>query len=233
VADSLAAIEEKIELQHRLSWTELLAHLDADWAGPAGEKARLTLKSAGRFGNGGSASDRWAVKISQAFSSEVIGKRTPKGLKMIPGIFSWALNLQLGWKLGATPNGRHAGEPISHGAGPDPGFRKDGAATAMAVAVARVQCPYGNTAPMQIDLDPSLDCSPESVEKVAALIRGHFDLGGTQININILNKEQLIAADKDPGLFPDLVVRVTGFSVYFSSVSPDMRRLVVDRLICN
>jgi formate C-acetyltransferase len=103
----------------------------------------------------------------------------------------------------------------------------------MAVAVAKVQCGYGNTSPMQIDLDPSLSNTQENVEKISALIRGHFDLGGTQINMNILNKEQVLEANKNPGLFPDLVVRVTGFSVYFSSLSPDMRKLVVDRLISN
>jgi pyruvate-formate lyase len=232
-ADSFAALEERIELQRRLTWPELLAHLDADWVGPEGEKARLTMKTAGRFGNGSSLGDEWAGRIAQTFSAEVRSHRTPMGLMMIPGIFSWALNIQFGRKLGATPNGRHAGEPISHGASPDPGFRRDGAATAMAVAVAKVQCGYGNTAPMQIDLDPSLSNTPEGVDKVAALIRGHFDLGGTQININILNKDQLIEAHRNPSLFPDLVVRVTGFSVYFSSLSPDMRKLVVDRLICN
>ncbi|MDR3735781.1 MAG: pyruvate formate lyase family protein [Acidobacteriaceae bacterium] len=233
VADSFAALQEKIDMQHCLSWPELLAHMDGDWAGPAGEIARLTMKYSGRFGNGESTGDEWAVRIAQSFSSAVVKNRTPRGLKMIPGIFSWALNIQLGKKLGATPNGRHASDPISHGASPDPGFRRDGAATAMAVAVAKVQCGYGNTAPLQIDLDPSLPDTPESVDKVAALILGHFDLGGTQININILNKQQVVEADRNPKLFPDLIVRVTGFSVYFASLSPEMRKLVVDRLICN
>jgi formate C-acetyltransferase len=233
VADSFAALQERIDMQHCLSWPELLTHIDADWAGPACEIARLTMKYSGRFGNGESTGDAWAVRIAQSFSSAVVKNRTPRGLKMIPGIFSWALNIQLGKKLGATPNGRHASDPISHGASPDPGFRRDGAATAMAVAVAKVQCGYGNTAPLQIDLDPSLTDTPESVDKVAALILGHFDLGGTQININILNKQQVVEADKNPKLFPDLVVRVTGFSVYFASLSPEMRKLVVDRLICN
>jgi formate C-acetyltransferase len=232
-ADSFAALQERIDSEHRLCWTELLAHMDADWAGPKGEIARLTMKNAGRFGHGESNGDAWAVRIAQSFSSAVVNNRTPRGLKMIPGIFSWALNIQLGKKLGATPNGRRAGEPISHGASPDPGFRRDGAATAMAVAVAKVQCAYGNTAPLQIDLDPSLPNTPENVDKVAALIRGHFDLGGTQININILDRKQLIEANRNPKLFPDLVVRVTGFSVYFASLSPEMRKLVVDRLICN
>jgi pyruvate-formate lyase len=232
-ADSFASLQERIDSEHRFSWAELLVHLDADWTGPDGELARLTMKGSGRFGNGESSGDAWAVRIAQSFSSAVAKKQTPNGLRMIPGIFSWALNIQLGKKLGATPNGRRAGEPISHGASPDPGFRRDGAATAMAVAVAKVQCGFGNTAPLQIDLDPSLPNTPESVSKVAALIQGHFDLGGTQININILNKQQLIDAHKDPKLFPDLVVRVTGFSVYFASLSPEMRKLVVDRLICN
>jgi formate C-acetyltransferase len=232
-ADSFAALQERIDSQHRFSWPELLSHLDADWSGPEGEIARLTMKNSGRYGNGESSGDAWAVTIAQSFSSAVAKNRTPKGLRMIPGIFSWALNIQLGKKLGATPNGRRAGEPISHGASPDPGFRKDGAATAMAVAVAKVQCGYGNTAPLQIDLDPSLPNTPESVDKVAALIRGHFDLGGTQININILDKQTVIEADNNPNLFPDLVVRVTGFSVYFASLSPEMRRLVIDRFICN
>ena len=66
---------------------------------------------------------------------------------MIPGLFSWASMIAMGKEIGATPNGRHAGEPISHGPNPDPGFRKDGAPTALAVAVAAVQPGYGNTAP--------------------------------------------------------------------------------------
>jgi formate C-acetyltransferase len=232
-ADSFASLEEMIDTRHLLSWQDLLVQLDADWTGPEGEKARLMMKKAGKYGAGRSCGDAWAARISQAFSSVVKDKPTPGGLMMIPGIFSWALNIQLGKKLGATPNGRHAGEPISHGASPNPGFRKDGAATAMAIAVASVQCGYGNTAPMQIDLEPSLTNSAENVDNISALIDGHFCLGGTQININILNREQLIEANKNPKLFPDLQVRVTGFSAYFASLSPEMRKLVMDRLICS
>ena len=58
-----------------------------------------------------------------------------------------------------------------------------------------------------------------------------IDLGGTQININVMNKEQILEAHKDPSKFPDLVVRVTGFSAYFASLSPEMRQFVVDRIV--
>jgi formate C-acetyltransferase len=231
-ADSFAAVEERIEKQHRMTWKELRAHLKSNWAGLEGEHARIMMKNSPRFGSGGSLGDEWAVRIARAFTETVKEKPTPRGFMMIPGLFSWVLNLSMGKNIGATPNGRRAGDPISHGANPDPGFRKDGAPTALAVAVAAVQPGYGNTAPLQIDLDPSFSNTPEDVEKVSALICGHCALGGTQVNINILSKEQVLEAHKEPGKFPDLIVRVTGFSAYFASLSPEMRQFVVDRIVC-
>jgi formate C-acetyltransferase len=150
---------------------------------------------------------------------------------MVPGLFSWALTLAMGREVGATPNGRRAGDPISHGPNPDPGFRKDGAPTALAAAVAAVQPGYGNAAPMQLDLDPGISDEAGGLARVEALVRGHFALGGTQINLNVLSKAQLLEAHQDPSRHPDLVVRVTGFSAYFASLSPEFRQMVVDRLI--
>jgi formate C-acetyltransferase len=101
----------------------------------------------------------------------------------------------------------------------------------MAVAIASVQPGYGNTAPMQIELDPSLSRDEGGVDYVANLIKTHFDLGGTQINMNVMDAEKVLEAHEDPSKYPDLVVRVTGFSAYFASLSPEFRQLVVDRII--
>ena len=231
VADSFAAIEQRVEKERRLAWDELARHLESDWAGPDGERARLMMKSVPRYGSGGSRADDYAVRIAQAFTRLVKESPTPGHFLMIPGLFSWANTIPMGKGLRATPNGRKAGEPISHGANPDPGFRKDGAPTAMAVAIAAVQPGHGNTAPMQIEVAPMLSRAEEGVEAVASLIQGHFDLGGTQVNINVVDAERLLEAHKDPSKYPDLVVRVTGFSAYFASLSPEFRQLVVDRLI--
>lgn len=59
----------------------------------------------------------------------------------------------------------------------------------------------------------------------------HFEQGGTLININIVDGEKLRAAYKDPQRYPDLVVRVTGFTAYFSTLSPEFRKMIVDRVI--
>jgi len=231
VADSFAAVEQRIEVEGRLTWAELMHHLDTDWAGPEGERARLMMKSVPRYGSGGSRADAYAVHIAQTFTQLVKEKPTPAGYSMIPGLFSWASTIPMGKDLGATPNGRHAGAPISHGANPDPGFRKDGTPTAMAVAIASVQPGYGNTAPMQIDMDPALSRDEGATEKIASLIKTHFDLGGTQINMNVLDAAKILEANEDPSKYPDLIVRVTGFSAYFASLSPEFRQLVVDRVI--
>lgn len=58
-------------------------------------------------------------------------------------------------------------------------------------------------------------------------------MGGTLINANIMDRETILAAHADPAKYPDLVVRVTGFTAYFAMLSPEFRQLVVDRVLEN
>ncbi len=231
VADSFAALEQRVEREGRLTWDEIRRHIASNWEGPEGEQARLLMRSIPRYGSGGSRADEYAARIAQLFTATVKEKPTPGGRNMIPGLFSWASTIAMGRELGATPNGRRAGGPISHGANPDPGFREDGAPTALAVAVASVQPGWGNSAPMQIELAPPLVPGPAYLDSVVSLIAGHVALGGTQINMNILDAAKVLEAHADPGKHPDLIVRVTGFSAYFASLSPEFRQLVVDRMV--
>ena len=69
------------------------------------------------------------------------------------------------------------------------------------------------------------------MEIIEKFILGHFEQGGTLININILDGKKLLEANENPELHPDLVVRVTGFTAYFASLSPQFRQLVVDRFL--
>lgn len=230
VADSFGAIETRIETEHRLSWDELYDALDNDFSD---ERIRKMMASAPKYCAGGTVSDRWAKTLTESWVRTVRAQseKMPKGRRLIPGWFSWSRTIEYGSKVGATPNGRHKGAPISHGANPNPGFRTDGAPTAQSNGIASVQCGYGNTAPLQIEFDPALAADEKGVEAVLTLIEGHFRQGGTLININILDGEKLLAANENPDLYPDLVVRVTGFTAYFASLSPAFRQLVVDRFL--
>ncbi|TCL66517.1 formate C-acetyltransferase [Hydrogenispora ethanolica] len=231
VADSFAALETWIEQEAKISWSGLAGQLRADYAGVEGEYIRRMMQRAPRYGEGDSAGDAWGWRISALFTDLVREQNGHYPYNFIPGWFSWANTIDFGKAVGATPNGRRAGEPINHGANPLPGFRKDGAVTALANTVAAIQPAYGNTAPIQLELDPKLAGDAESVQKIADLIRAIFDNGATLLNINIIDKAKILAAHQDPSQYPDLVVRVTGFTAYFAMLSPDFRQLVVDRII--
>jgi formate C-acetyltransferase len=191
------------------------------------------MKHIPRFGSGGTPADGWAKRISETFTQMVRKESRSRSFNMLPGLFSWASQADFGRLLGATPNGRHAGDPASHGPNPEPGFNrgKGGTPTQMVVAVANVQPGFGNTAPLQLDMDPTMGKDEGGLEKVEALLRSYFDLGGTLVNINVLNKETILAAHKNPSDYPDLIVRVTGFSAYFANLSEELRQLVVDRVV--
>ena len=228
VADSFGALQTRVEEEKLLTWDEMFEALDNDFED---ERLRLMLNSSPKFCQGGTVSDTWAKKLTTLWVSIVKSQPMPKGRQLLPGWFSWSRTIEYGTKVGATPNGRKAGTPISHGANPNPHFRTDGAPTAQANGIASIQCGYGNTAPLQLEFDPKLAADEKGVEIVSKLIETHFKQGGTLININILDGEKLMEANQNPDLHPDLVVRVTGFTAYFASLSPQFRQLVVDRFL--
>ncbi|MBQ8508633.1 MAG: formate acetyltransferase [Clostridia bacterium] len=228
VADSLAAIETRIETEHVVTWEQLFAALDDDFAD---ERLRAIMKSVPKYCSGGSVADRWAKTLTDSYVRIIRGVKMPNGRMLVPGWFSWARSIEYGKAVGATPNGRRSGEPISHGANPNPGFRVDSAVTAQANGIAAVQPGYGNTAPLQLEFDPKIAADEGGIEAVCQLIREHFRQGGTLININILNGEKLLEAHKNPMSHPDHVVRVTGFTAYFASLTPGFRQLVVNRFL--
>jgi len=231
VADSFAAVEQRVVREKVLTWSALKQVLDSDFANA--EPTRLMLRNIARYGSGGSRADWWAKRIADLFCSLVRETPTPDGWTVLPGLFSHGVIAELGEHLAATPNGRFASAPISHSADPDPGFMPHGggAPTAKSTAVATVQPKWGNTTPLQIEIDPGLLGSSNAVETIEALIRGHNALGGSIININIISKEDILKAHADPSLYPDLVVRVTGYSTFFRSLSPEYRQQVVDRVL--
>ncbi len=233
VADSFAAIEQRVFIEKRLTLGELLEHMKNNFEGV--ERVRLMLRTSERYGAGGSRGDYWAERIAETYSNLVKSTPTKGGYNVIPGLFSHGDVVHLGKRLGATPNGRRAGEMFAHSTNPDPGFSRDGGAapTSKANAVALTQPGWGNSAPLQLDVDSHLMEEIGGLEALEALILTHNAMGGTLINLNVVSKEQILEAHADPSKYPDLVVRVTGYSAYFHSLSPEYRQQIVDRFLGN
>lgn len=231
VADSFAACQFQIEMQHRLTYEILTDYMQKNFEGVDGERVRQLLLHSPRYGGGGTIGDEWAVKISKLFTELVRALNNQhKPINFIPGFFSWSNTIMLGKAVGATPNGRKRGEPINHGANPNGGFRKDGAVSAMCNSIAAIQPGYGNTAPVQLELDPGISNDDEGIEKMAAMIKAILKTGNTLLNINIIDGKKILEAHRNPLKYPDLVVRVTGFTAFFAMLSTEFRQLVVDRV---
>lgn len=234
-ADSFAACEQRIDREHRLTYDELTRHMDENYEGQDGEYVRMMMYSAPRYGGGNTLGDEWAVRIKNLYTElvrDLVRQHAddPRHVNFIPGFFSWSNTILFGSGLKATPNGRKDGTPVNHGANPNGGFRKDGAVTSMCNSIASVQPGYGNTAPVQLEVDPGIVNDPEGIEKMCAMIRGIMKSGNTLLNINIIDAKKILEAHKDPMKYPDLVVRVTGFTAFFAMLSEKFRQLVVDRV---
>ena len=232
VADSFAAIEQRVVNEKKLSFEELFDVLDKNFEGS--EDIRLMLKNIKRFGDPDSLATAWAEKIRDEFV-RLCKRNTPKHhIMVIPGMFSHGDVYSLGRHLKATPNGRFAGEEISHSNEPDPGFARglDSFSPSLkATAVAKLQAGYGNSAPLHLDIDTNMLSKHGGIDALISLIHTHNHMGGTLINMNCLSEQKLKEAHEDPANHPDLVVRVTGYSAFFSSLSKEYRQQIIDRFL--
>jgi len=233
VADSFAAVEKRVVRERRLTWKELYDILRNDFDGR--EDIRLMMKNIDRFGSPGSLAEKWAVRIKDDFVRLVTESRTPKhNIQVIPGLFSHGEIYTYAQGLPTTPNGRKLGDPISHSSEPDPGFARgvhSFSPTLKANAVAVTQAGFGNSAPLHLDIDTNMVKDAGGIDALAALIHTHEQMGGTLINLNCVSKEDLLEAHRDPSSHPDLVVRVTGYSAFFASLSKEYRQQIVDRYL--
>jgi pyruvate-formate lyase len=233
VADSFAAIEQRIVNEHRLTWEKLYEVLDSNYEND--EDVRLMMKNIKRFGCPDSLAEKWALRIRDCFVTACKESNTPKHhLPIIPGMFSHGTILELGMNMKATPNGRKNGEAISHSNEPDPGFARGldtFSPSLKATAVAMAQPGYGNSAPLHLDIDSDMLAHAGGLDALVALIHTHNHMGGTLINLNCLTKEKLLQAHADPDKHPDLVVRVTGYSAFFASLSKEYRQQIIDRFL--
>ncbi|MCL2204621.1 MAG: pyruvate-formate lyase [Defluviitaleaceae bacterium] len=233
VADSFAAIEQRVVIEKKLTWEEMHKTVRNNFKDA--EPIRLMLKNIPRFGHPESLALPWALRIRDEFVRQVNETPTPKyNIRVVPGLFSHGEIYGYGKNLPATPNGRFDGDPISHSNEPDPGFASGVVSfspSLKATAVAQAQPGMGNSAPLHLDVDTNMIKGAGGVDALIALVHTHNQMGGTRINLNCVTAEQILAAHENPDAYPDLVIRVTGYSAFFSSLSKDYRQQVVDRYL--
>ena len=156
-------------------------------------------------------------------------KMHPDNSFFIPGAFCWVMHEVLGKECGATPDGRKAGIPFADGCGPAQGREICGPTSGILSTTSWNPSPLIGGAAYNMKFNSSVFRSKESFKKLRDLVITFLKRGGFEIQINVVNNETLKKAKKHPEEYSDLVVRVGGFTEYFTRLSPEMQDEIIMR----
>ncbi len=228
VADSLMAVKQFVFEEQRFTFTQLRHMLSVNFAGYDAARQML-LQGAPKYGNDDDRVDAIARQVAEDFARECLRYRTPSD-----GLF-WALlaanvqNISGGREVGATPDGRFAFQPLSDAASPTFGRDTHGP-TAVVHSISKLDYalhPGGNVINMKFH--PSTLDGEEGLAGLSALIRSCFALGGIQMQFNTTDRNTLLRAIDNPEDYAGLVVRVSGFSAYFTGLERTVQEDILAR----
>lgn len=237
LADSLAAIKKLVFEEHKLTTEELWHALETDFAGEEGERIRqMLINDAPKYGNDDDYVDQLVVDAYDAYIDEVkkypntrFG-RGPIGGIRYAGTSSISANVGQGRGTLATPDGRHAGEPLAEGCSPSHAMDRHGP-TAVFKSVSKLptQEITGGVLLNQ-KVTPTLMSKDENKVKLIALLRTFFNaLHGYHVQYNVVSRETMLDAQVHPEDHRDLIVRVAGYSAFFNVLSRQTQDDIIAR----
>jgi formate C-acetyltransferase len=229
VYDGLTAIRHLVCEQKRIGWGELRRALNADFQGFEELRRRLA-RGAPRFGNAIAEVDELANRVNAVHAEFCWAHTDARGGRFTCGVWPVEGHVHSGHRTGATPDGRHAGEPLADGVGACHGADRKGP-TALLTSVAGLNhaehWTAGNTC--NIRFSAGAMTSFEAIEKLQALVTTYMKMGGQQLQINVLDADELRSAQENPVAHEDLIVRVAGFSAYFTQLDRDVQEEIISR----
>ena len=228
-SDALYAVKYLVFDEKKLTMAELMDALDSDFAGERGEEIRQLCLAAPKFGSDLAGPDEMARRVSDDSAAIIKSYDNSPFPPIMIAREGLAWHYLGGLGVGALPNGRKALEPLNDGSiSPMRGADKEGpTAVLRSVLTAQFKDSYAQV--LNQKFNASLLRSPEGVEKLAAYTKAFMAAGGTHIQYNILDSEDLKDAKVKPEAHEDLIVRIGGFSAYFVQLSGEIQDDVIYR----
>jgi formate C-acetyltransferase len=232
VADSMAALDVLVYREKLVSREELKHAMGTNFEGPDGERIRqLLIHRAPKYGNDDELADGYAAWAWQTFFDAFQGYTNAKGGQFHPTCQTMSANVPSGEKVGALPNGRKAGEPLIDNTSPGPGLDVKGV-TAVLKSVGRCHSTRNSTTGaglVNLKFHPLTLAGEENLAKLAALALCFNDLGGWQMQFNVVSSETLQQAQKHPERYRDLVVKVAGYNAQFVMLDKRLQDQIIAR----
>jgi pyruvate formate-lyase/glycerol dehydratase family glycyl radical enzyme len=227
VADSLNIIRHCVFDKKICSARELYDALINNWEGHE-ELHRYILNEAPHYGNGIPEIDALAGWAAKVFADAVHRTSGPRG-RSSAGLYPVTINIMFGKITAATPDGRYKYEPLADGIAAPQGYDKNGP-TAVISSIAGInQGDFPNGTLMNLKFHPTALAGSDGWRKLMSLMQTYFDMGGMELQINVVSSDMLRQAQQSPGKYKNLVVRVAGFSAYFVELAKDGQNDLIRR----
>ncbi|MFH1955228.1 MAG: pyruvate formate lyase family protein [Pseudomonadota bacterium] len=226
--DSLAAIRKLVFEDKAITMDQLLEVLENNFEN---EILRQMCLNAPKYGNGDSSVDAIGRDIEEVVLKMMENHTNAYGGK--PELFYVPVttHVAMGRVTGATPNGRKAGQPLSEGVSPSQGADTKGPTVTLSSIAATKLTTYTQRAArlLNLKLTPQAVAGEKGTRDLMSLIRTWCDQKHWHLQFNIINRDTLLAAKKDPEKYKNLLVRVAGYSAYFVDLSPDLQDEIIAR----
>lgn len=190
---------------------------------------RRLLDSTPSFGNDDDDVDMVARKCAQIYCFEVEKYRNPRGGQFQAGVYPVSANVLFGKDVAALPDGRLAKHPLADGVSPRSGKDCKGP-TAASNSVAKLDHFVASNGTLYNQkFLPSAVAGDNGLKNFASVVRSYFDHKGMHVQFNVIDKETLLAAQKNPENYRDLVVRVAGYSAQFVVLAKEVQDDIINR----
>ena len=227
LGDSLVALRDLVYEAGELTLSEFQGILESDYEEHEALRQRI-INGVPSYGNDDDDADalvvEWADFLNDETEAHTVGVH-----RYVPGFFCWIQHERLGSQTGATPDGRHAGFPLADGAGAAQGRERNGPTAAVLSSTKWSHRKALGGLVHNIKFSDSVAGSPEGCKAIRHAVETFLLRGGFEIQVNVVGKETLLKAQETPELYPDLLVRVAGYSDYFVHLNKNMQDEVIAR----
>jgi formate C-acetyltransferase len=232
-ADSLTAIRFLVFDEKRVTGEEYLKALRANWEGYEGLKALVNSDKVPHYGNDDDYADEMFKLVVETYCKYVEHRPTPHGGDYMPGVYSVSNNVLHGAFTAATPDGREAYEPVSDCLGPvhtRAGAHDKNGPTAIANSVTKYDhSRIANGVILNWKFSPGAVSGMTGRDNLISFMDAYFERKGMQSQFNIIGKEILQEAQANPAEYKDLLVRVAGYSAYFTELNKELQNDLIAR----
>jgi formate C-acetyltransferase len=192
-------------------------------------QVKRILENTPWFGNDEDEVDMIARRCGQIYSYEVEKYKNPRGGQFQAGCYPVSANVLFGKDVGALPDGRLAKTPLADGVSPRQGKDTNGP-TAAAMSVSKLDhANYSNGTLYNQKFLPAALAGDDGLKHFASIVRSYFDHKGMHVQFNVIDRDTLLAAQKDPDQYKDLVVRVAGYSAQFTVLAKEVQDDIISR----